>query len=583
MKHRSIMLAGVLAWAAAIMPLLLPTALASPSWVNKSDELAVPVLEAQLMEQPELLSFVGTPGSDTRIVDWGKGAPDRYRSQMKQARADLLLARRAERSPEVLRDIDAMLESIDNALRVSVASERTQRPWLDAPLRVFQGLQSLLSEQAPPERRALAVQRLRQYLGNADTPSLFKDVQNRYLESADRGLANPSAAEVKQAIARAPLYVKGLRALCERHRLSDCLPLLDDLDREVIAHQQWLQDTVLPEARTEPLPRALYQARLRQAGVDISPEKLIALAKSNFSETQAQMQDLAIQVAHARGWPEHDYRTVIARLKTESLSNDEVVAHYRAVMIELDQIIHRERIVTLPQGPMVMRLGTLAESAAQPAPQFLPAPLFGNKRGAGEFVLPMSNPGGAINDRYDDFNFRAVAWTLSAHEGRPGHELQFARFAEMGLPMARTILSYNSVNAEGWALYAEAEMMPYQPLDAQLITLQFRLLRAARAFLDPQLQLGQITRSQAEHILRNDVGISAPMAQQELDRYQFKMVGQAPSYFYGYWRMMKLRKIAEAAWGDKFDRLAFNDFIIAQGMASPKILEAAVHQEFAPR
>lgn len=47
------------------------------------------------------------------------------------------------------------------------------------------------------------------------------------------------------------------------------------------------------------------------------------------------------------------------------------------------------------------------------------------------------------------------------------------------------LFAFNSVNVEGWGLYAEAEMKPFEPLDGQLIALQHRLLRAARAFLDP--------------------------------------------------------------------------------------------------
>jgi len=83
--------------------------------------------------------------------------------------------------------------------------------------------------------------------------------------------------------------------------------------------------------------------------------------------------------------------------------------------------------------------------------------------------------------QYDDFNYDAARWTLSAHEGRPGHELQFTAMVERGVSLARTMFAFNSVNVEGWALYAEAEMVPYEPLDGQLIALQFRLMRAARA------------------------------------------------------------------------------------------------------
>ena len=551
-----------------------------PAWVQRSDRLAVPVLEAQLMDQPEFLSFAGTPGADKRIVDWKPDRERRYQAQLQRARRALVIALRTERSAEVRRDIAALIASVENGLHISRALEKGQRPWIDAPLRVFQGMQSLLFDQIPLERRALAASRLRLYLGEAGSTSLFEDVKNRYEEANGQNLVHPSAAEVQQAIDRALLYVQGIRASCARHGLVECTALVPELEVQVTAHRAWLENHVLPQARHAPLPRNLYEAHLRRAGVDISPEELIGLARQGFHDVQQQMQTVAVEVAVARGWPERDYRAVFKRLKADRVLDEDVVTHYQTVMREIDATIQRERIVTLPAHAVTMRLGTLAESAAQPAPQFFPAPLFGNTDGAGQFVLPMANPGQGAQERYDDFSFRAAAWALAAHEGHPGHGLQFARFAEIQLPMARTVLTFNSVNAEGWALYAEAEMLPHQPPEARLATLQFRLLRAARAFLDPQIQLGQMTREEAELVLREDVGVSAPMARQELDRYEFKMVGQAPSYFYGFHRMMRIRKLAEDSLGMHFDRLVFNDFVIHQGMASPDVLEKAVREKY---
>ncbi|WP_251259207.1 DUF885 family protein, partial [Enterobacter hormaechei] len=82
-----------------------------------------------------------------------------------------------------------------------------------------------------------------------------------------------------------------------------------------------------------------------------------------------------------------------------------------------------------------------------------------------------------------------------------GHELQFTAMVERGVSLARTMFAFNSVNVEGWALYAEAEMVPYEPLDGQMIALQFRLLRAARAMLDPMLNLGLTDRANGERVL----------------------------------------------------------------------------------
>ena len=71
---------------------------------------------------------------------------------------------------------------------------------------------------------------------------------------------------------------------------------------------------------------------------------------------------------------------------------------------------------------------------------------------------------------------------------------------------------FNSVNVEGWALYAEAEMQPYEPLDGQLFALQARAMRAARAFLDPMVNLGRMTPDGAKAFLMREVTLSEPFA-----------------------------------------------------------------------
>jgi uncharacterized protein (DUF885 family) len=153
---------------------------------------------------------------------------------------------------------------------------------------------------------------------------------------------------------------------------------------------------------------------------------------------------------------------------------------------------------------------------------------------------------------------------------------------EGGVSLARSIFAFNSVNVEGWALYCEAEMKPYEPLEGQLIALQLRLLRAVRAIADPKLNLGQMTRQRAHDILVDDVCLSEAFAREELDRFTFRMPGQATAYFYGYSKLMELRGATETALGPKFNRLAFNDFIVSQGLLPPDLLARAVTEEFIP-
>jgi uncharacterized protein (DUF885 family) len=79
-----------------------------------------------------------------------------------------------------------------------------------------------------------------------------------------------------------------------------------------------------------------------------------------------------------------------------------------------------------------------------------------------------------------------------------------------------------------------------------------------------------------------DIVLMPETAQLELDRYTFTLPGQAPSYYYGYRRLMEIRARAELALGDRFDRRSYHDFILDQGLLPPDLLEKAVMEEYVP-
>ena len=124
----------------------------------------------------------------------------------------------------------------------------------------------------------------------------------------------------------------------------------------------------------------------------------------------------------------------------------------------------------------MIRLATEAESAAVPAPFLSPPQLIGNTGQPGEFVLVTSNPGDDSGETMTDFGSDGSTWSLTAHEARPGHEMQFAFMVENGVSQARVIYAMNSANVEGWGLYSEAIMNEFLPLDGQLFGLKARLI-----------------------------------------------------------------------------------------------------------
>ena len=558
---------------------------AAPAWVATSNRYAQILLAAQGPFQPEQLSFLGVPGYDDQVADFGPDYQARYRAAMTQAKAKLLAQSAGERDPDVRQDIAILTKAADDAITSSAVNERLVRPFADVGQTIFSGMQGLLNDQTQPERRAMALKRLQRYVGLApgSTP-LATLARQRYEERADPKLLQPTQVEVQQSLDNAATYAKGIRALFAKYGI-DAGTAVDALQEQLDEYAGWTKATVLPHARTTySLPPELYALQLKNVGIDIDPRALIERAQLEFMETRAAMQQIAPLVAKEKGIAATDPIGVIRALKVKQLPNDQIEPFYRSTILPgLDRIIATNRIVSLPNRPMQMRLGSDAENAAQPAPHFLPAPLVGNTGQQGTFVLPLGNPNAKGDGAYDDFNYPSAAWTLTAHEGRPGHELQFTAMVERGVSLARTLFAFNSVNVEGWALYAEAETVPYEPLDGQLIALQFRLLRAARAMLDPMLNLGLTDRDTALKVLTDQVGFSKAMARQEIDRYTVNSPGQAGSYFYGYSRIEQLRAETELALGDRFDRKAFNDFLLDQGLLPPDLLAKAVREQFVPR
>ena len=120
------------------------------------------------------------------------------------------------------------------------------------------------------------------------------------------------------------------------------------------------------------------------------------------------------------------------------------------------------------------------------------------------------------------------------------------------------------------------------PPEGQLVSLDYRLLRAARAFLDPELQAGKIQPAGARRVLEQDVVQSPAFAEEELERYTYNSPGQATSYFYGYTKLIALRKDTEAALGAKFNQKKVHDFILTQGLLPPDLMRKAVMEQFVP-
>jgi len=562
-----------------------------PAWITKSNEHSQVLLNVLSQFSPEFASSTGIPGFDDKVADLGPGINERSRNATIAARDELAKRRLAETDPLVRQDLEILIKAASDNIESSLINERLTASFTDVGQLIFFGEFGLLQDQVEAARRPAALARLKRYTGLLPgTTPVTELAKARFTEeAADPKRLGPFKEKIQQSLANTARYTAGIRGLYKKYgldKLDGAEAALGAFEKQLADYNEWVKTTVIPRSREDyRLPAELYADNLKQVGLDIPPQELMHKALLAFAEIRNEMQALAPLIAKAHGFADPDYRAVIRELKKDQVAKDNVEAYYAGVIKQIEEIIVREHIVTLPGRAMIMRLASEAENAAQPAPHMQPPPLINNKGERGQFILTTGNPpaaAGAKTEGYDDFTHRAAAWTLTAHEGRPGHELQFSAMVERGVSLARSLFAFNSVNVEGWALYAEAEMKPHEPLEGQLFALQARLQRAARAFLDPMLNLGLTTRERAHDILTQDVGLSEAMTRQEVDRYTFRAPGQACAYFYGYTKLMELRTATEVTLGAKFNRQAFNDFIIGEGLLPPELLAKAVREQFVP-
>jgi len=555
-----------------------------PAWVATSNQNAQLLVAIMAQYAPEQAASIGVQGLDEQISSSPPEQAERFRRDTAVARIELQKRLAAEKDPLVRQDLEILIAQADRDSRSSEARERHLLPYDDLVGTIFFGMQSLLDDQIAAARRPAAVVRLRKYTGRQQGfEPLTSQAEARFREKLKTpGLIGPSKAEVEKNLENTNSYLTGIGLLLEKYKMQGYQDAFAKLKEQLASYDDFVRKEVLPVSRSDfRLPPELYSISLENFGIDYTPDELTKLAHQMFTELQSQMQPIAAAIAKERHLPSPDYRDVIAALKKDQIPGDQVLPHYQKRLAEIEGIIRREHLVTLPDRPAIIRLASAAETAQQPAPHMLPPPLMNNHGERGQFVLPLETTGkGGEALKYDDFSFAAASWTLTAHEARPGHELQFDAMVERGVSLARALFAFNSTNVEGWGLYSEWFMLPYMPDDAKLVSLDYRLLRAARAFLDPELQLGKITPAQAMQILEKDVVCSPALATEEVERYTFRLPGQAPAYFDGYTRLIEIRHAAETALGPKFNVQRFHDFILSQGLLPPNLLRKAVMEEF---
>ena len=299
----------------------------TPAWITKSNANAQVLVDTMAKLSPEFAGRMGVRGYDDKIVDLAPGYEERTRVALTTARDELAKRVLSETDPLVRQDLEILgrVRRPTSSTTNARLTERLMLPYVNVPQLIFFGEFSLLDDQVDAARRPAALVRLQHYAGlETGGKSVTELAREHYQELAAThpDLQPPYKGELENHLASIPRYAAGIRQLYTKYgidKLDGAPAALDALDAQFKAYADWIRTSILPKARSDyRLPAELYADNLKNIGLDIPPQELMARAQLAFTEIRNEMRTLAPLVAKEQGFTDTDYRAVIRALKKQS-------------------------------------------------------------------------------------------------------------------------------------------------------------------------------------------------------------------------------------------------------------------------
>jgi len=300
---------------------------------------------------------------------------------------------------------------------------------------------------------------------------------------------------------------------------------------------------------------ACYRASVRYwATLDLSAEEIHRIGLAQMDRVMAEVSAIG-----ARSFNESDPLVLLKRVKTDSeylfSSRQEMVDYAEAALARAKAALP-EWFGRVPQAEVVVEPYPAFQEKSAPLGQFNPGSADGSE--PGKYL---------INTYQAEKQSKAGLEATAFHEAYPGHHTQYSIAQERTdlHPISRYF--FLSGYGEGWALYTERladEMGLYGSDLDRLGMLSNEAWRAARMVVDSGIHGLGWTREQALEYMDSHNTNSHELNAAEIDRY-IAVPGQATSYMLGALEIRRLRELAEAELGDRFDIRAFHDLVLEDG------------------
>jgi uncharacterized protein (DUF885 family) len=350
-------------------------------------------------------------------------------------------------------------------------------------------------------------------------------------------------------------------------------PLARSLDAQIaLVEEQRRRATHDAGMRGRPGGEAYYQLCLRyQTSTRTTPDEAHAIGLAQVAEISA----AAASLLESQGLAEGTVGARLAALTEDPRhlypNTDAGRAQLLAdlnVQIEVMQRRLPELFGVLPRTPVEVRRVPPAIELGAPRGYAKAGSLDGTRPGA--YYINLADTG--IWPKW-------ALPTLTYHESIPGHHLQLTIALEAAdTPLLHRTLALNAF-IEGWGLYAEQladEVGMYRdsPL-GRLGLLQSFLYRAVRIVVDTGMHWKGWSRERAADYMTETVGLARSAVESEIDRYCV-WPAQACGYKIGHLEFVRLREVARATMGARFDLRRFHDEVLKGGAMPLEVLAQVV-------
>lgn len=319
----------------------------------------------------------------------------------------------------------------------------------------------------------------------------------------------------------------------------------------------------------------IYEAALKSyTTTDISADEIHEVGLAEVARIQKEMDEILIAQGYTEGTATERVQALMQDPEKNFSNDDDGRQQMLDYLVELnDDVMSKagDYFMTLPDQPLeIVRVPEYSQDSA--AGGYYNRPALDGSR-PGRFYINLKN----TTD-----NPRWTLPTLLYHEAAPGHHFQLSLSQKIeNVPIVRK-LSLFSAYTEGWALYAERlakedmNMYADDPL-GDLGRLQAEIFRAVRLVVDTGMHAKKWSREEAIDYMIANTGMTEDEVTREIERYVV-WPGQATAYKTGQIAILKMRKRAEDALGDKFSLLEFHELILMNGAMPLGILDETVDE-----